>query len=69
MMDKPLIIEDESSRIRPPGSEVERLVANNQLAHELLGWEPRIKLEEGLKLTIAWIGENIEDYRPGLYAV
>lgn len=29
-------------------------VANNKLAKELLGWEPKVKFSEGLKKTIEW---------------
>jgi nucleoside-diphosphate-sugar epimerase len=28
-------------------------------AKKLLGWEPEIGLDEGLKLTIEWFGKNI----------
>jgi dTDP-glucose 4,6-dehydratase len=66
-MGKPICIEGENARVRPKGSEVERLLADNRLARELLGWEPRVNLEEGLQRTIAWIQQNQERYRPGVY--
>lgn len=51
-------IETDSVRIRPHGSEVDRLCASNDKAAKLLGWVPRLKgkkgLEEGLRLTIDW---------------
>jgi NAD dependent epimerase/dehydratase len=56
-------------RIRPPKSEVERLVANNRLARTVLGWEPAVSLEMGLKKTIEWMHEHLGRYRPGVYAV
>ena len=59
--DLPVISEKE--RVRPTGSEVERLVAATDQARELLGWSPAIDLEEGLRLTIDWIGDNPELYR------
>jgi len=34
--------------VRPPGSEVERLLSDNRLAGELLGWRPEISLDEVL---------------------
>ena len=37
-------IEGEDMRVRPEGSEVERLLADNRLARELLGWELRVNL-------------------------
>ena len=48
---------------------VERLLADNRLAREILGWEPRVGLEDGLKRTIAWIKKNEEKYRSGVYVV
>lgn len=59
----------QGERIRPRGSEVERLIADSSLARRLLGWEPRIGLEEGLTLTIEWMRKHGGNYRPGRYAV
>jgi nucleoside-diphosphate-sugar epimerase len=33
---------------------VMRLVSDNSLARRLLGWSPRVSLQEGLVRTIAW---------------
>ena len=35
-------------------SEVMRLLSDNTLARDLLGWTPQISMEEGLARTIAW---------------
>ena len=69
LMDKPICIEGEDARVRPEGSEVERLLADNRLARELLGWEPRVNLEDGLQRTIEWIQQHPERYRPGVYII
>ena len=63
----PIVCEDQ--RLRPTGSEVERLLADNRLASELLGWRPRVDLEEGLARTIDWLSQHMERYRPGVYVV
>lgn len=65
----PVRVEQDASRVRPERSEVERLLACNRKAHELLGWEPRVSLEEGLDATIGWMRENLNRYRPGVYVV
>ncbi len=69
LMGKPVEIESEKVRGRPEKSEVERLCASNDRASELLGWKPRFSLDAGLRLTIDWIGDHLEYYRPDTYAV
>jgi NAD dependent epimerase/dehydratase len=69
LMDKPVQLETAAERQRPEASEVERLLADNTLARELLGWEPKITLEEGLQRTIDWMRQHLERYRPGVYSL
>ncbi|MGG1518906.1 GDP-mannose 4,6-dehydratase [Paenibacillus oryzisoli] len=38
-----------------PQSEIQKLLCNYSKAKELLGWEPSVSLEEGIKLTEEWI--------------
>lgn len=59
----------EQQRERPEASEVDSLCANISVARKLLDWEPRYALEEGLRITIEWMKEHLEDYRPQDYAV
>ena len=56
-------------RMRPPASEVERLIADASLAKAKLGWAPRVSVEEGLARTVAFIRDNPHLYRPAEYAV
>lgn len=53
-IDPSIPIESDSARLRPEASEVMRLLSDNTLARDLLGWTPQISLEEGLARTIAW---------------
>ena len=62
-------VEQDALRMRPKDSEVERLLADNRLAHTLLGWQPTVSLDEGLRLTIEWMQEHLDGYRPGAYVV
>ncbi|MGE5112263.1 MAG: GDP-mannose 4,6-dehydratase [Acidobacteriaceae bacterium] len=62
------IIQDDH-RVRPAGSEVERLCADNRVARELLGWSPQVSLREGLQRTMEWVRTNLGLYRVGVYAV
>ncbi len=45
-------------RLRPEGSEVERLLCDNRRAREWAGWEPEVTLEDGLARTSAWIAQH-----------
>ena len=65
--DLPVIQEEE--RVRPEGSEVDRLCADVSKASENAGWSPRHTLEEGLGRTIEWVRDNLDRYRVGVYAV
>jgi NAD dependent epimerase/dehydratase len=62
-------IVQEDNRIRPSGSEVERLCADNNLAGELTGWHPEVSLDEGLQKTLSWIRSNLDYYQPEVYAI
>lgn len=62
-------IECEEQRVRPAGSEVERLLADNRQMQALTGWAPRISLDEGLRNTIEWILDNMGRFRVGTYTI
>lgn len=66
---KPVVVESDEKRLRPEKSEVERLLADNSKARTLLGWEPKVGLEDGLKRTIEWLREHHGRYRTGVYVV
>jgi NAD dependent epimerase/dehydratase len=59
----------DENRLRPPDSEVGRLVADTRKAKELLAWEPEVDLDEGLRLTIDWLTGSLSAYKPSLYNV
>ncbi len=54
-------------RMRPEKSEVYRLISDNSLARDTLGWQPQVGIEQGLEKTIAWIKDHLELYRIGTY--
>lgn len=58
-------LETDEKRLRPLGSEVERLLADSSRAQSLLGWSAKVSLEDGLSQTIEWIRENSKIYRSG----
>ncbi len=56
------IVTDED-RLRPEGSEVERLLCDHSVATRISGWTPQVSLEEGLTRTAEWIGEHLDELR------
>jgi NAD dependent epimerase/dehydratase len=65
--DVPVALDED--RLRPPDSEVERLVADTTRAKELLGWEPWVELDEGLRRTIDWLTHSLDAYKTSIYNV
>jgi NAD dependent epimerase/dehydratase len=63
----------DQQRLRPAGSEVERLWADNSRAKALAGWAPEYAglegLRRGLTETIAWFAdpENLKRYKTDIY--
>ena len=75
LMGREVEFTSDEQRLRPPGSEVERLCADNTLARELTGWTPQYPgvegLSRGLRETIDWFGvpANLRRYKAGLYNI
>ncbi len=60
-------VEVDDERIRPALSEVQRLLADNCKARQVLAWSPQVDLREGLSRTISWIREHLDFYHIGHY--
>jgi len=69
LIGRELKIVSDRRRIRPAKSEVERLCADNSKAKRLLGWQPKVSLDQGLVKTIDWLKENIDRYKVGIYNI
>lgn len=67
MLGRPVEVQMEAERLRPEQSEVLRLLSDNSLAGRKLSWTPAHTLDEGLKLTIAWIRDHLDLYQIGTY--
>jgi NAD dependent epimerase/dehydratase len=68
-------IETDEARIRPSGSEVERLWADNSKARRLLQWAPAYAgiegLRKGLGATLGWLQSNghLDRYKADTYNI
>lgn len=60
LIDRDVEILFDASRIRPLDHAIERQIANIKKASDLLGWQPKTSLNEGLQQTIKWFAEHIE---------
>ncbi|MEH7489554.1 GDP-mannose 4,6-dehydratase, partial [Priestia megaterium] len=63
-----LLISNKSTSIQHvehihPQSEIQKLLCNYSKARNLLKWEPKISLEEGVKKTEEWIKSTKETYK------
>jgi dTDP-glucose 4,6-dehydratase len=64
-----LEIEGDEQRVRPPKSEVSRLLSDSSKAQRLAGWRAEVSLDDGLRRTADWIRGHMDLYRPQEYAV
>ena len=69
ILGRELTVETDPRRVRPDASEVVRLISGPFLAREVLGWEARVPLREGLERTIAWIERNTARFRAADYVI
>jgi NAD dependent epimerase/dehydratase len=75
IMGVPVQIETDTARIRPEKSEVQRLLASNSKALEIIGWSPQYSgrdgLRRGLSETVDWFTDpvNLSRYKAGIYNI
>jgi NAD dependent epimerase/dehydratase len=62
-------IRQDPRRVRPPNSEVLKLVADSSKARRLLGWEAKTPLDDGLRAAIDFVARHRDLYKPHLYAL
>ena len=75
IMNQDVEVVSSDARMRPKNSEVDRLLAANERAKDLLDWTPKFSglsgFQRGLETTISWFSneENMKRYAPLKYIV
>lgn len=71
IMGRDVTVEVDEQRVRPAGSEVQRLVCDSTRLREATGWAPAYDLAAGLRETADWFLDpvNLARYRPDIYNV
>jgi dTDP-glucose 4,6-dehydratase len=64
-IDKPVVEAEE--RLRPPSSEVMKLVSDNTRARDTMGWSPMVRLDDGLRQTIEFVRKHPLFYQTDRY--
>ena len=59
----------EEKRVRPYRGPAASLNEDIAATYEVLGYTPKVSLEEGLQKTIDWISRHLDLYKPEVYAV
>lgn len=62
LLDRTLEVEQDVERVRPAGSEVQRLLSDNTKALSLMDWKPQVDLQTGLAATLEHVRNNPEAY-------
>ena len=50
----------DATKIRTQSPDIERLVADITKANDLLSWQPKTSLDDGLKKTIEWFSKHVD---------
>ena len=53
----------DTQRIRPPKSEVMKLICDNSKALKLTGWKPAYSLQQGLAEVVEFVGGHLQRYK------
>lgn len=71
LMNAECAIIQQNERMRPPNSEVNRLLGSNQKLKSLTNWQQRFSLKEGLQSTIEWFLDesNLAKYKTDIYNI
>ena len=69
LLGKKISVDQSTLRERPKESEVWKLICDASKARSILGWKPTTTIHDGLKMTIQYVKNNLNQYKAELYNV
>jgi nucleoside-diphosphate-sugar epimerase len=69
LMGKTIPIVAAEERVRPEKSEVFTLICDRTKAEKLLGWAPRVSLDDGLRAVIEFVDRHSARFKADIYNV
>jgi NAD dependent epimerase/dehydratase len=69
LLNRQLEVDTDEQRVRPPSSEVDRLLADTSKIRKDCNWTPKIALEQGLAHVIDWVEDNRDGYDATHYGI
>jgi dTDP-glucose 4,6-dehydratase len=69
VLGKKVDITTDDARLRPPKSEVMRLICDYKKLNDICGWTPKVTLEDGIRFTCDWLKRNLNKYKPDIYNI
>ncbi len=66
---QPATVVTDEDRLRPEGSEVDRLLCDYSVAERIAGWGPQVSLEQGLARTADWVRTHLADLATSGYQI
>ncbi|MBL7047354.1 MAG: SDR family NAD(P)-dependent oxidoreductase [Candidatus Marinimicrobia bacterium] len=69
LMGRDIDIKEDSERVRPENSEVERLLSDNSKILKHTNWRPQYDLRKGLEETIGWLTTHLNIYKSEIYNI
>ncbi len=69
ILNKKITVQEDRQRIRPKGSEVNRLMCENKKILKTTKWKPKYTLKKGLGETIDFIQDQLSLYKADIYNI
>lgn len=69
ILNQPVSVQEDRQRVRPQGSEVNRLMCQNKKILKLTKWKPKYNLHKGLTDTIEFIKSCQGSYKADIYNI